>query len=129
GERLETARKHAAYTVQRGAQLALAVEERGEPIDRLLEERWNLEQARRGWVATGEREKAVLAVLALAPILSSQGPLRYLLDAFGPAPSVAPSDARVLHARGRTLQGLGRLTEAQRDLRAALDRSDEAALR
>jgi tetratricopeptide (TPR) repeat protein len=129
GERLEACRQHAAFTVERCAQLALAVEERGEPLERLLEERWNLEQALRWSIASGEREQAVRAVLALAPMLTSQGPLRYLLDALGQALSVAPSDARLLHARGRVLQTLGRLAEAERDLRAGLDLASTALLR
>ena len=129
GERLEACRQHAAFTVERCAQLALAVEERGEPLERLLEERWNLEQALRWSIASGEREQAVRAVLALAPMLTSQGPLRYLLDALGQALSVAPSDARLLHARGRVLQTLGRLSEAERDLRAGLDLASTALLR
>lgn len=128
GERIEACRQHAAFTATRCAQLALAVEERGEPLERLLEERWNLEQALRWSIASGEREQAVQAVLSLVPILTSQGPLRVLLDALGQALAVAPSDPRLLHARGRVLQALGRLTEAERDLRAALDRADGGAV-
>jgi predicted ATPase len=125
GERIAASQAHAALTVERCMRLAAAAEEHGEPLAALHEERWNLEQALRWSVAAGERERAVQAVLALSPLLSSQGPLAHLLDALGLVLAVAPSDPRALHARGKALLALGRLNEAERDLRAAADGAEQ----
>jgi tetratricopeptide (TPR) repeat protein len=102
--------------------------ERGGPLVRLARERDNLLAVFGRALRAGRTSDASRALLALGPVLATQGPAGLHLELLDQVMAELEDDPALLHARARARRALGELDGAEADLLAALEGTSEGPL-